>query len=63
MSINDDNRDQHYLFPPDSCLNDIVLSPHEVKYVLLSLQGDKTVGPDDISNMILREASHKLSFP
>jgi hypothetical protein len=43
MSINDDNRDPSYLSPPDSSLNYIVLIPHEVKDVLLSLQGDKAV--------------------
>lgn len=46
MSINDENRDPPYLSSPLSCLNDIVLSPHEVKDVLLSLQVDKAVGPD-----------------
>ncbi|XP_060568897.1 uncharacterized protein LOC132727429, partial [Ruditapes philippinarum] len=63
MSINDENRDPLYLSSPLSCLNDIVLSPHEVKDVLLSLQVDKAVGPDGISNRILREASHELSSP
>jgi hypothetical protein len=63
MSINDENRDPPYLSSPHSCLNDIVLSPHEVKDVLLSLQVDKAVNPDGISNRILREASHELFFP
>jgi hypothetical protein len=58
MSIIDENRETHYLSSPHSCLNDIVLSPHEGKDILLSVQVDIAVGPDSISNRILREASH-----
>jgi hypothetical protein len=63
MSINDENRDPPYLSSPYSCLSDIVLSFREVKDVLLSLQVDKAVVPDGLSNRILRETSHVLSFP
>ncbi|XP_045206258.1 uncharacterized protein LOC123558446 [Mercenaria mercenaria] len=64
-NIDDDNREAPELGPPNSLsfLSDLILRPVEVEDVLKSLQVDKAAGPDVISNKLLREISHELSFP
>ena len=44
-------------------LSSIILTPAEIEIVLKSLPVGKAVGPDGISNKILRELSVELSLP
>ena len=44
-------------------LSSIILTPAEIEIVLKSLPVGKAVGPDGISNKILRELSGELSLP
>ena len=44
-------------------LSSIILTPAEIEVVLKSLPFGKALGPDGISNMILRELSVELSLP
>ena len=44
-------------------LSSIILTPAEIEIVLKSLPVEKAVGPDGISNKILRELSVELSLP
>ena len=44
-------------------LSSIILTPAEIEIVLKSLSVGKAVGPDGISNKILRELSVELSLP
>ena len=44
-------------------LNSIILTPAEIEVILKSLPVGKAVGPDGISNKILRELSVELSLP
>ncbi|XP_053378589.1 uncharacterized protein LOC128548180 [Mercenaria mercenaria] len=64
-NIDDDSREAPDLGSPNSLsfLSDLILRPVEFEDVLKSLQVDKAAGPDGISNRLLREISHELSFP
>ena len=48
----------HNIDPPENNLNSISTSPHEIEYILKSLQLGKAPGPDEISNHILKKTSY-----
>ena len=63
--INDDNVNVPDVanYDIENELSSIILTPAEIEIVLKSLPVGKAVGPDGISNKILRELSVELSLP
>ena len=49
------------MYPVDSPLSNIVLTLDEVDSVLKSLPVGKAVGPDGISNRVIKELSREIS--
>lgn len=64
-NIDDKNTDIPNLGPTlaTSILSNIHLNPSDTENILKSLNVHKAVGPDGLSNRVLVEASHALSFP
>ena len=73
--LNNFFRDQTVLIDKDAVLPDIVpytvksqlqsliFLPYEVKEILIALPIGKTIGPEEISNRVLKELSSELSSP
>ena len=66
QTILNDNNVEVPLCPPHdviSELNSLVLNPEEVLSILKSLPTGKAVGPDGVSNRILKELAEKIHIP